>query len=101
MDTGPHVHLDLGMVRIGVLFLGERLNVSLAGLVNVVDDPGLALFARSRNPSTLANRHALLLDPIGFMSHAMSRLLRLSSSGKGRSAQRGRGVGCRGWTGTL
>jgi hypothetical protein len=52
-DGGP----DDGVVGVGIALLGERLEVAVAVLVDVVDDPSLLRLACGTFPSALADGH--------------------------------------------
>jgi hypothetical protein len=60
MNSGADVDRDLGMTGFGVFLALEGLEVTLAELVGVVDDPGLAGFAAIGGPVALADGRTLL-----------------------------------------
>jgi hypothetical protein len=53
VDSGSNIDRDLGVIGIGITLAGERLDVALAVLIDVIGDPGfLPLPARgSPTPS--------------------------------------------------
>src|SRR5262249_18695917 len=51
-----NVNPDSCVICVGVLFLIEGVNMRTAGLVVIMDDPRLALFAPSCCPRAFANR---------------------------------------------
>jgi hypothetical protein len=61
MRTGADGGADDGMVRVGVALLGEGLDVAVAVLVELIDDPRLLHLPVRAFPNTLADRHGGLL----------------------------------------
>jgi hypothetical protein len=57
MDAGPHV--DTGLVGVAVsLFLAlKSLDVPVAGLADIVDNPGFAAFAGLCDPGAFTDGH--------------------------------------------
>ena len=55
MFARPDFNARGGVVSVGFLFLREGLDVALAGLVDIIDDPGLFCLALRGFPSALAN----------------------------------------------
>ena len=58
VGASTNIDSDLGMMGVGIPLAFEGLEVSIAVLVAVIDDPALALFAAIGCPTALAHRHA-------------------------------------------
>jgi hypothetical protein len=48
--------LDGGGATVGLALADEGLDPTLAGVISIVDDPGLALFTLARGPNALADK---------------------------------------------
>ena len=60
MGPGPDRDTDQGVMGVGIALLGEGLDVAIAVLIDVIDNPRLLLPARAL-PSALADGHGRLL----------------------------------------
>lgn len=54
VDALPYVHLDSGVIIVGLLLARKSLNVSLAALIDVIDNPPFLRFAFARGPFSFA-----------------------------------------------
>jgi hypothetical protein len=55
MGTFRYVDSHLGVMGIRIFLAHERLDVSLAALVNIIDDPSLLGFTSARDPFSFAD----------------------------------------------
>ena len=60
VDTFRYVDRHLGVMSICIFLPHERLDVSLAPLVNIIDDPSLLGLASARDPCAFADGQSRL-----------------------------------------
>jgi hypothetical protein len=79
-----YIHLDLGRIGVSLLLLGECLDMTLAGAVHVIGNPGLFLFALAGSPYPLSHRHD---QPpvVGGMSQYVAKISSWLNSPNGES----------------
>lgn len=61
VDALAHVDLDLGCSSVGVFLELISLNVTVAVLIGVIDDPGFLFLALRGCPSAFANAHSYIV----------------------------------------
>ena len=57
MPALAELDLDGGGATVGLALADEGLETTLAGVIGVVDHPGLALFTLARGPDALTDSH--------------------------------------------